>query len=68
MKIQDLLNPEVKRKNRFDKDVLCLLFFWLANDPYPKSQEKAIMAEKTGLRYKQIDLWFVNARRRYLCY
>ncbi|CAH2292296.1 Tos8p [Pelobates cultripes] len=51
------------------KIAVSLMYKWLEDnceDPYPKDIEKAEMIEKTGLTRKQIEDWFINARRRAL--
>ena len=36
------------------------------DDPYPNPHEKEQMMRETGLSYKQVTDWFVNARKRLL--
>jgi hypothetical protein len=46
-----------------------LLKRWIkehSHHPYPTEQEKVDMMDKTGMNLKQINNWFINARRRYL--
>jgi DNA-directed RNA polymerase delta subunit len=42
---------------------------WLythVDNPYPSQADKDAMVDATGLTIKQINNWFINARRRYL--
>ncbi|CAH2292294.1 homeobox TGIF2-like [Pelobates cultripes] len=51
------------------KIAVSIMYKWLEDnceDPYPKDIEKAEMIEKTGLTRKQVEDWFINARRRAL--
>lgn len=44
-----------------------ILRHWLkcrSDDPYPTRQEKASLAQETGLSVAQVSTWFANARRR----
>ncbi len=51
------------------KDGVNFMKNWLyahVDNPYPSQAEKDLMSEETGLTIKQINNWFINARRRYL--
>ena len=51
------------------KEAINVLKEWLyshAKYPYPSQADKEAMAEDTKLSIKQINNWFINARRRYL--
>lgn len=51
------------------KEGVTVMKDWLythVDNPYPTQSEKDAMAEDTGLTIKQINNWFINARRRYL--
>ncbi|KAJ3108391.1 hypothetical protein HDU96_007542 [Phlyctochytrium bullatum] len=59
----------VKARPNFPPDVLKLLTGWLnANlgHPYPPQDVKQQLAKQTGLKLKQVNDWFINARRRRL--
>lgn len=36
------------------------------NDPYPSKETKEALARQTGLAFKQVNHWFINARKRSL--
>jgi len=58
-----------KRRGHFPKATTDLLKQWLfehLDHPYPTEEEKAMLAEDTGLSVKQINYWFTNSRRRFL--
>ncbi|KAI8058279.1 homeobox KN domain-containing protein [Syncephalis plumigaleata] len=51
-------------------DVLATLVNWLLKNlhqPYPSAEDKKMLCEQTKLSLTQVNDWFVNARRRYLC-
>jgi hypothetical protein len=51
------------------KESINVLKEWLyshAKYPYPSQADKEAMAQETSLSIKQINNWFINARRRYL--
>jgi hypothetical protein len=58
-----------RRRGHFPKATTDLLKQWLfehLEHPYPTEEEKAVLAEDTGLTVKQINYWFTNSRRRFL--
>jgi len=58
-----------RRRGHFPKTTTDLLKRWLfehLEHPYPTEEEKAVLAEDTGLTVKQINYWFTNSRRRFL--
>ncbi|RWW68706.1 hypothetical protein BHE74_00023759 [Ensete ventricosum] len=57
-----------RKKGKLPKDArLTLLDWWNSHCrwPYPTEEEKAKLAEKTGLNQKQINNWFINQRKRH---
>lgn len=59
---------EVSQKH-FSGKVIELLYGWFTShvdNPYPTEQEKKELRKVCGLTRKQLDVWFTNARRRYL--
>ena len=51
------------------KESIAVMKAWLyahVDNPYPTQADKDLMSEETGLTVKQINNWFINARRRYL--
>ena len=68
----EIKNPQVKReeiKTHFSPEIKTILRTWLQNNashPFPSRNEKEILCQKTGLNIRQINNWFINARRRYI--
>ncbi|KXN70847.1 hypothetical protein CONCODRAFT_78649 [Conidiobolus coronatus NRRL 28638] len=61
--------PPKKPRINIDKSSVEVLKEWLVehiNHPYPKESEKDQLAIKTKLSSRQIENWFINARRRVL--
>eukprot|EP00466_Bigelowiella_natans_P017933 jgi/Bigna1/135692/aug1.30_g10400 len=62
--------PEVVRKrpnfNRAQVKILNNWFLSHLEDPYPTPNEKDLLGKVTGLSFKQVSNWFVNARSRRL--
>ncbi|KAJ3217045.1 hypothetical protein HDU67_008603 [Dinochytrium kinnereticum] len=59
----------IKARPNFPPDVLRLLTGWLNDNlghPYPPQDVKHQLARQTGLKLKQVNDWFINARRRRL--
>ncbi|NP_001290498.1 homeobox protein knotted-1-like 1 [Elaeis guineensis] len=57
-----------RKKGKLPKDArLTLLDWWHTHYrwPYPTEEEKAKLAEMTGLDQKQINNWFINQRKRH---
>ncbi|KAJ8623358.1 hypothetical protein MRB53_031887 [Persea americana] len=57
-----------KKKGKLPRDArLTLLDWWNTHYrwPYPTEEEKAKLAEVTGLDQKQINNWFINQRKRH---
>ncbi|KAJ7529623.1 hypothetical protein O6H91_15G058900 [Diphasiastrum complanatum] len=57
-----------KKKGKLPKESRQqLLDWWSAHIkwPYPSEEEKASLAESTGLGQKQINNWFINQRKRH---
>ncbi|KAI9027781.1 homeobox KN domain-containing protein [Hyaloraphidium curvatum] len=51
------------------KETIDTLSDWMAAhtaNPYPTEDEKAVLMEETGLNLRQVNDWFINARRRLL--
>ena len=60
-------NKTSKIRANFAPEVLDELCGWLSNNidnPYPAQEVKESLAKKTGLKIKQVNDWFINARRR----
>lgn len=60
--------PRKSRAN-LPKLAVAILKAWLqehGNDPYPSDIEKRELSARTGLETKQINYWFMNARKRNL--
>lgn len=58
----------LRKRCNFPPETITILKEWLTNnknDPYPTPQDKFELARRTNLTLKQIENWFVNARRRY---
>lgn len=56
-----------KKRKMLPEESTNLLKKWLLDhsvDPYPSKEEKNQLSDITGLSKKQIDQWFINARRR----
>ncbi|KNC86345.1 hypothetical protein SARC_01504 [Sphaeroforma arctica JP610] len=51
-------------ERREARDVLMTWLFQHTRNPYPTITEKDVFVDKTGLSIKQINYWFINARRR----
>ncbi|OJJ54090.1 hypothetical protein ASPSYDRAFT_61436 [Aspergillus sydowii CBS 593.65] len=54
-------------KSHFTRDTVRILEQWLesrSDNPYPTKEEKACLAQRTGLAVAQVSTWFANARRR----
>lgn len=68
-KIVDI-REEILRKRRAGKlpgDTTSVLKAWWqthAKWPYPTEEDKARLAQETGLQLKQINNWFINQRKR----
>ncbi|TYI76162.1 hypothetical protein E1A91_D06G057500v1 [Gossypium mustelinum] len=68
-KIVDV-REEILRKRRAGKlpgdTTLILKAWWQSHSkwPYPTEEDKARLAQKTGLQLKQINNWFINQRKR----
>jgi len=53
--------------SRFSKGGQKVLYDWLKthfDHPYPKFEEKKLLAEQAGITLRQLTQWFTNARRR----
>ncbi|KAJ3011689.1 UNVERIFIED_CONTAM: hypothetical protein HDU68_001576 [Siphonaria sp. JEL0065] len=60
-------SPPLKARANFTPDVLDTLTAWLEankHDPYPTVDQKKALATECGLNMKQVNNWFINARRR----
>ncbi|KAL1859182.1 hypothetical protein Plec18170_002297 [Paecilomyces lecythidis] len=61
--------PKLGRdSSSFSPHTVNILEQWLENhsgNPYPTKDEKASLAQRTGLAVVQVSTWFANARRRY---
>ncbi|KAI8841390.1 hypothetical protein BC829DRAFT_402502 [Chytridium lagenaria] len=58
---------EGKLRPNFDIRVVKVLTGWFdahLDNPYPNQPAKELMARQTGLSIKQVNDWFINARRR----
>lgn len=56
-------------RTNHSKDVVDHLIQWLADhtdNPYPTEPEKKVLMQQTGLNLRQINDWYINARRRVL--
>jgi hypothetical protein len=54
---------------RLPASATAILRKWLeqhVDRPYPSEEEKQELVQRTGLDPKQVNNWFINARRRYL--
>ncbi|KAJ3392513.1 hypothetical protein HDU84_003998 [Entophlyctis sp. JEL0112] len=59
--------PVVKQRANFPHSVLSVLTGWLEENkgnPYPTVAEKTKLGRACGLNMKQVNNWFINARRR----
>ncbi|KAK1317706.1 Homeobox protein knotted-1-like 10 [Acorus calamus] len=57
-----------RKKGKLPKDARLVLLEWWSSHhkwPYPTDEEKAQLAEATGLDRKQINNWFINQRKRH---
>lgn len=55
------------KSSNWSQDTTNILKQWLrchSDDPYPTKEEKAGLAQETGLTLAQVSTWFANARRR----
>ncbi|KAJ3262461.1 hypothetical protein HDU77_000311 [Chytriomyces hyalinus] len=62
-------SPPLKSRANFNQAVLETLTGWLEqhkDDPYPSVEQKKMLADQCGLNMKQVNNWFINARRRRL--
>ncbi|KAI8843889.1 homeobox KN domain-containing protein [Chytriomyces cf. hyalinus JEL632] len=62
-------SPPLKSRANFNQAVLETLTGWLEmhkDDPYPSIEQKKMLADQCGLNMKQVNNWFINARRRRL--
>lgn len=74
LKATDLKRPApapgptlLKKTKRFPAEAVAVLAEWFQRhieNPYPTPEEKVILCERTQLSIKQLDTWFINARRR----
>jgi hypothetical protein len=53
-----------KRRINFSKKVIIILKTFYMTNQYPSKEEKIFLSNETGLSYKSVDQWFINARRR----
>ncbi|KAG0707491.1 homeodomain protein 2 [Suillus ampliporus] len=49
---------------RFNHDYVPLLEYFFAENPFPTHADKAFLAKKTAMTYRQIHVWFQNRRNR----
>ncbi|XP_068661953.1 homeobox protein knotted-1-like 1 isoform X2 [Aristolochia californica] len=57
-----------RKKGKLPRDARATLLNWWNTHyrwPYPTDEEKAKLAETTGLDQKQINNWFINQRKRH---
>ncbi|KXS21746.1 hypothetical protein M427DRAFT_130462 [Gonapodya prolifera JEL478] len=68
-------NPHIEpkfgngRRPNFSKEQKAVMMSWLSTHkahPFPTESEKLRFCDATGLSLRQINDWFINARRRYL--
>lgn len=62
------LSMKPKSRPNFSKKALLILQDWLRvhrDHPYPSPEAKERLRDITGLSIKQLNDWFINARRRY---
>ncbi len=62
-------SPIKRPRKNLSKDVVLVLKDWLEihkENPYPDDNEKLQLMQQTKLSKKQVENWFVNARKRYL--
>ncbi|KAJ3449588.1 homeobox protein [Anaeramoeba flamelloides] len=60
-------NAKPKSRPNFSKPVVKILKEWFdshSEHPFPTKIEKNILVDKTQLTLKQVNNWFINARRR----
>lgn len=58
-----------RSRSNLPKAAVAILKDWLQDhqsNPYPSEDDKLDLAARTGLRTKQINYWFMNARKRIL--
>ncbi|KAL4735681.1 hypothetical protein BDV11DRAFT_211829 [Aspergillus similis] len=66
--LQEALPAPRKKSSSFSRHAVNILEQWLethSENPYPAKDEKASLAQHTGLAVAQVSTWFANARRRY---
>mmetsp|Transcript_6690 Transcript_6690/g.17497 ORF Transcript_6690/g.17497 Transcript_6690/m.17497 type:complete len:147 (-) Transcript_6690:284-724(-) len=55
------------RRQNFTPEQTAVLMNWFQDhliDPYPKQDEKLILAQQTGIEVRQVEHWFTNKRKR----
>ncbi|GAB5355436.1 hypothetical protein AAMO2058_000205300 [Amorphochlora amoebiformis] len=66
---EEYVNCEQGRRINFKKEQTKILNDWFVehiDDPYPSPTTKAKLSEQSGLNFKQVSNWFINARSRKL--
>lgn len=70
---EDLRSPDQDHisgpRRSFAITTIAPLQDWLnqnRTDPYPTKETKTALAQRTGLSFKQVNNWFINARKRQL--
>ncbi|CAD8044766.1 unnamed protein product [Paramecium primaurelia] len=65
--LKDQEKQDEKKGHKFSKKSNLILKNWLYKHfsyPYPTKEQTLQLAEKCNLTYKQIQIWFINARGR----
>jgi len=65
--ISKLEPQDAAKRKKIPYKAVSVLKQWLfenIQDPYPSNETKEELAKKTGLTFKQVHNWFINARGR----
>ena len=63
------MKDKIIRKKRIPHDLKSILILdnWFIHNidcPYPTNEDKALLANETGLSFSQVTNWFLNRRRK----
>ncbi|KAJ7070855.1 hypothetical protein C8F01DRAFT_1108101, partial [Mycena amicta] len=54
----------IQEKKTFNRDFIPFLEKYFEYDPFPSAADRRVMAEKSNMTSRQIEVWFQNHRRR----